>query len=90
MRVRNVNPLFEGETVDKYLFNLVGGVVLKQDGLVLLLSCQDHTIDSLTSKLVQNMSVQKKIRVYLDADTRCTTRHSLKSVLNLDLEGKIK
>ena len=28
--------------VDKYLFNLVGGVVLKQDGLVLLLGGQ-HT-----------------------------------------------
>ena len=58
MRVRNVNPLFEGETVDKYLFNLVGGVVLKQDGLVLLLGGQ-HTpihrlILSINSPFVRN------------------------------------
>ena len=72
------------------LLYLVGGVILEQDGLVLLLSCQDHAIDSLTPKLVQNMKLQRKIRAYLDADTWCTTCHSLKSVLNLDLEGKIK
>ena len=30
-----------------YLLNLVGGVVLEQDGLVLLLGGEDDTIDSL-------------------------------------------
>ena len=43
---RNVYSLFQGQTLDNvhctYLFNLVGGVVLKQDGLVLLLGGQ-HT-----------------------------------------------
>ena len=37
-----LNSPCQGQILGKYLFNLVGGVVLKQDGLVLLLGGQ-HT-----------------------------------------------